>query len=66
MDRNLLDAGYDLANEIRDGKWNHVEGIEDCPASACPEIFAEFRRRCPGYTTEEYRSALGKGFFDSR
>ena len=64
--RDLGEIGYELADEIRSGKWRHVAGIEHCPARDCPEILAEFRRRCPGHTPEQYRSALGQGFFDSR
>jgi len=66
LDRALENAGYAVADEIRDGKWAHAKGIHDCPAVRCEEILAEMRRRCPGYTDDEYASALGQGFFDSR
>ena len=66
FDCTLDETGYAIADEIRDGKWDHVAGIKHCPATPCAEIIVEFMRRCPGYTDEEYRSALSKGFYDSR
>ncbi|WP_395737346.1 hypothetical protein [Prosthecobacter sp.] len=64
--RKLEDAGYVLAEEIRDGRWKHVTDLARKPAPACAELIDELRRRCPGFTAEEYQRALGDGLFASR
>jgi len=61
---NLQEQAYRLAEEIRDRKWDALPGIDRPAASA--EIIAELRRRCPGFTTEEYARAIADGLFDSR
>lgn len=68
MDKSseLVDAGYVLAEEIREGKWDHIRDIRWKPVPAIPEIIDELRRRVPGFTTAEYKDAISKGLFDSR
>lgn len=63
---HLSQFGYDLAEEIRDGKWDHVSDLKKKPAPACIELTDEFRRRCPGYSLEQYQRALSDGLFASR
>ena len=60
----LAKAGYDLAEEIRDGKWDHISDLRW--NAATPEIVDELRRRVPGFTTAEYEHAITQGLFDSR
>ena len=45
MAMNLINAAHDLALEIRDGVWDHVDCLRAKPAGACPEIIEELRRR---------------------
>jgi len=65
-DRNLSEAAFDLAEEIRDGKWDHLDDFKRKPAPACEEIVAELARCCPGYSQEQYRKAIATGLFESR
>lgn len=60
----LSEEAYILAEEIRDGLWNHVK--KNKPAPDCEEIIYELRKRCPNYTAEEYRKAISRGLFESR
>ena len=60
----LEKAGYDLAEEIRDGKWDHIGDLRW--NAAAPEIVDELQRRIPGFTTAEYEHAVTQGLFDSR
>jgi hypothetical protein len=62
----LMDAAYDFAVEIRDGKWDHVVGIRSKPVPVCPEVVDELRRRCPGHSNLEYQRAIADGLFSSR
>ena len=64
--RQLEDAAYELAKEIRDGRWAHVESIKVKPVPACPEIIDELRKRSPGHTIEQYQRAITDGLFASR
>lgn len=64
--RDLIDAAYELAVEIHERKWDHVECVKKQPASACAEIIEELRRRCPGHTTAAYQRAIADGLFGSR
>jgi hypothetical protein len=66
MTRDLQDAAHELALEIRDGKWDHVRCLDQKPASACPEIIEELRKRCPGYPEDLYKRAIADGLFGSR
>ena len=66
MDSKLSQAGYDLALEIRDGKWSHVEDLRAKPASASNELLDELRRRVQGQTDQQYAQALADGLFNSR
>jgi len=62
MNDRLLSAAYDLCVEMRESpRWeaalNRVgdtEGLE------------ELRRRCPGYTEQEYVQAIANGMMASR
>jgi hypothetical protein len=62
----LANAAYDLALEIRDGKWDHVEEIHRKPASACSALIDELRRRSPGFGNERYQRALADSLQASR
>lgn len=57
MDSLLTSAAYDLCVEVRDaiGQLANDQGLID-----------ELRRRCPGYTDEQYRGAVAQGMFNSR
>lgn len=66
IDKNLADAGYALAEEIRDGRWWHVADLARKPAPACAELIDELRRRCPGFSESEYQRSLADGLFASR
>jgi hypothetical protein len=59
----LQAVAYQLADEIRDRKWDHVLGPK--PAPDCIEITTELARRCPGYTVEQYKRAIATGLFES-
>jgi hypothetical protein len=61
----LDQAAYQLANEIRDGKWNHVTDARIEQPAANPGIIEQLRKRCPGYTVQQYQNAISKGMFDS-
>ena len=56
---------YKLAEEVRDGKWNHIGGMKAKLLNK-HEITDELARRCPGYTLEEYQRAFANGMFVSR
>lgn len=56
----------ELAEEIRDGRWNHVEGIAARPVPACLEIVDELERRCPGFDLAAYQQAIADGLFETR
>ena len=62
MDDRLLSAAYDLAIEMRtDPRWRDtMNRVGDTEGDA------ELCKRCPGYSDEEYRRALAKGFMVSR
>lgn len=61
--KDLAQIGYDLAEEIRDGKRDHISDLKKKPAPACIELTDEFRRRYPGYSLEQYQRALADGLF---
>ncbi len=62
MDDRLISAAYDLALEMRDDPGWHdaMNRVRD------QEGTGELRRRCPGYSEEEYGRALADGFKNSR
>lgn len=62
----LIMAAYTLAEEIRDGKWQHITDLNQQPVANIPELVDELRRRCPGYTLEAYQRALSDGMFATR
>jgi len=64
--QELSVAAYWLADEVRDGKWDHIPNIKVKPVPACPEMIDELRKRCPGYTVEQYQQALARGLSESR
>ena len=66
INNRLADAGYVLAEEIRDGRWNHVADLASKPAPACVELIDELRKRCPGFSVLDYQRALADGLFASR
>lgn len=55
---DLEDTAYQLAEEIRDGNWRHIENMKSRPASECNEILLEFEKRCPGHTIDTYKRAI--------
>jgi len=63
---SLKIVAFELGEEIREGRWNHVSGISTKPATACDELIKEFEERCPGYSRLEYQQALAEGLFESR
>jgi hypothetical protein len=66
MSDTLNDVAYDLAEEIRDGKWDHVKSTKTKPIAACIEIIEELRKRRPGHTLQEYQRAIADAMFASR
>jgi hypothetical protein len=36
--QELAEAAYWLADEVRDGKWDHVPNIKIKPVPVCPEM----------------------------
>jgi hypothetical protein len=62
----LAKAAYQLAEEIRDGHWDHINDLATKPAQDCQEIIAALSQRCPGYTQEQYKRAISTGLFVSR
>ena len=62
---DLHKTAYALGAEIHNGKWSHVQCLHSKPAPACAEITDELRRRCPGYTLQEYQDALARGLHES-
>ena len=57
-DKRLEDAAWDHANEIRDGKFARVVGIDWEPS------LREIARRVPGCTREQYQVAMSKAMLD--
>lgn len=66
IDKTMADAAYGLAQEIRDGRWNHVPDLARKPPPACTELIDELQRRCPGFSVSDYQRALADGLFASR
>lgn len=64
--KKISEIAYQLADEIRDGKWSHISELNLKPALDCKEIIDELRKRCPGYTNKEYKRAISTGLFESR
>ena len=61
-----LRAARELAEEIREGRWLHVTGLQARPAFECADIVAEFRSRCPGLERGEYEKALATALVEYR
>ena len=66
LDPELRLAGCQLAEEIRSGKWTHLEGLQTGPATSCVELTAALSERCPGFRLEEYQEAISNGLFETR
>jgi hypothetical protein len=62
----LYQAARELAAEIRDGSWRHVRDLKRKPVPDCVEIIDELRRRCRGFSMEEYKRAVAIALFDGR
>ncbi|MEE4301838.1 MAG: DUF952 domain-containing protein [Pseudomonadales bacterium] len=60
----LGQAAFILAEQCRDGVFAHVGKLPDAGFAAW--LHAELAQRCPGFSDEEYASALGEGFLASR
>lgn len=61
---NLENAAYDVADEFRDGKFPEIGAGQSNGVWAA--LCKELAKRCPGFSEDEYRSALDRGFIDSR
>jgi hypothetical protein len=63
-EKDLLRSAYDVADRYRDGFWPEWgdKGWKD----AWKFLIDELRRRCPGFTDQQYGQALNQGFSDSR
>lgn len=59
-------AACNLAEEIREGRWQHVKDLRLKPAAACLELIDELRSRCPGHDLSAYQRALADGMFGTR
>lgn len=66
MAERLAEAGYKLALEVREGRWDHISDPNEKPPKAYVPLIDELRRRCPGYRDEDYSRALADGLFNSR
>jgi hypothetical protein len=67
MSSDIDAAAYDLCLEVRDHKWDRaLSKAPNGQPAACNEVIEELRRRCPGYTKEQYQRAIAQGMFDSR
>ncbi len=64
--KELAKVAYQLAEEIRDGHWNHLIELRSKPAPDCQEIIKELSTRCPGYTIDVYKRAIATGLSESR
>jgi hypothetical protein len=62
-----LDAeAYAIAEEVREGKWDHaLRLVPNGQPAASEDVISELRRRCPGYSKEQYQEAIAKGMKDS-
>ena len=61
---DLSDAAYAVADEYRVGAWPDLKGRKW--REVWRLLMDELRRRCEGFTDEEYSRALNRGFFESR
>ena len=66
QNKQLTDTGYQLGEEIHDGRWRHIADLSRKPAPACTELIEEFRRRCPGFSLADYQRALADGLHNSK
>jgi hypothetical protein len=67
MTGSLDIEAYAIAEEVRDGKWDHaLRLIPNGQPAASEEVIAELRRRSPGFTKAQYQAAIAKGMRDTR
>jgi hypothetical protein len=64
--QNLRLRACELAEEVRAGRWDHIEEIKTRPVTACSEIVAELERRCPGFDFSTYQQAMANGLYETR
>ncbi len=64
--RYLGGVAYGLCEEIHNGVWDDSSDIRDKPGPECNRIIKELKRRCPGFTTYEYKRAISSGLMESR
>jgi hypothetical protein len=62
----LSKAADELVDEVRQGKWDHIQTLKSKPIGDQPELFAELERRCPGHTKEAYADAYARSFITRR
>ena len=55
LDEKLQQAAYELADEIREGKWEHIKNLHGKPIPECDEIMNELKRRASDYSAIEYQ-----------
>lgn len=60
----LADAAYDVADAYRSDRWPELK-VKSWD-EAWGFLLEELERRCPGFTREQYRHALDRGFVESR
>ena len=61
----LQRVGYELAEEVRSGKWRNFV-TSPVRVISNPELLREFKLRCPGHAESDYQNALARGLHDSR
>jgi hypothetical protein len=63
---SLDSEAYTLAEEVRDGKWDHVlRLVPNGQPAASEDVISELQQRCPGYSKEQYQKAIAKGMRES-
>jgi hypothetical protein len=62
---DLKGPAAELAEEMRQGKWNHCyHPNQRGPFSE--ELVAELEKRIPGYASDQYQQSIGFGLFVTR
>ena len=65
LPEELKEYGANLAEEIRLGSWDGKYD-KQLPVPQSKIILRELETRCPGYSNEEYKSAIAYGLFVTR
>ena len=65
-EQQLEESAWAIALEIRDGRWDHLPGMDEGPAVNCPEIIDELRKRAPGFMTENYQRTIADALNGSK